>query len=67
MRRGLMVGLVGLEPTASSSRTTRATNCAIARRNIFTFLGLPTISNGLPSGKIRDRIIAYAHAGIVYP
>ena|GEM_PF-4992528 len=26
-----VVGLVGLEPTASSSRTKRATNCAIAR------------------------------------
>src|SRR5690349_9583960 len=28
-----LVGLVGLEPTASSSRTKRATNCAIARRS----------------------------------
>jgi hypothetical protein len=28
-----MVGLEGLEPSASSSRTKRATNCAIARRN----------------------------------
>ena len=27
----LMVGMVGLEPTASSSRTTRATSCATSR------------------------------------
>lgn len=30
-------------------------------------ISLPTISNRLPSGKIRDRIIAYEHAGLTYP
>ncbi len=37
-----MVGLVGFEPTASSSRTKRATNCAIAR---YSLLELPECIN----------------------
>ena len=37
-----LVGVFGLEPKASSSRTKRATNCAIPRRLIYnTIIGRP--------------------------
>jgi hypothetical protein len=32
-----LVGLAGLEPTASSSRTMRATNCATARNTWYIY------------------------------
>ena len=43
-----LVGVVGLEPTASSSRTTRATNCATPRYgltlpNVHTYGKGPTL------------------------
>ena len=46
-----MVGLVGLEPTASSSRTKRATNCATTRYRMV-----------IPGGPKRVRTADLFHA-----